>query len=72
LNKLIKQDEPVQYFLPRFPFIIDSVATNSAAAEAGLQKGDHIIGIQDSLVPYFQILRHYYKNIKIKKLLFGF
>jgi len=68
LNKLIKQDEPVQYFLPRFPFIIDSVATNSAAAEAGLQKGDHIIGIQDSLVPYFsdiKALLQKYKNQEV-------
>jgi len=57
--------------LPRFPFIIDSVATNSAAAEAGLQKGDHIIGIQDSLVPYFSDIKALLQNIKSRSYSLG-
>ncbi|MBK6933568.1 MAG: RIP metalloprotease RseP [Bacteroidales bacterium] len=64
LNKLIKQDEPIQFFFPRFPFIIDSVVENSAAALAGLQKGDKIIGIQDTITPYFTDIKALLQNYK--------
>ena len=37
---------------PLMPFVIDSIA-NVAVAEAGLQKGDRIIGIGEESLPYF-------------------
>lgn len=37
---------------PLIPFVIDSIA-NVAVAEAGLQKGDRIIGIGKESLPYF-------------------
>ena len=37
---------------PLMPFVIDSIA-NAAVADAGLQRGDRIIGIGDESLPYF-------------------
>jgi regulator of sigma E protease len=39
---------------PRFPFEIDSVLPNFAAAKAGVLKGDKVIAINNTPTPYFQ------------------
>lgn len=44
-------------FTPRFPSLIDSVIPGSAAANAGLQKGDHIVAVDGKESQYFYDLQ---------------
>jgi regulator of sigma E protease len=47
-EKIIALDEPV-IFLPAAPAIVDSVLADSPAAQAGLLKGDRLIGINNDM-----------------------
>ena len=47
---------------PRFPCEVDSVLIGTAAAKAGLLKGDKIIGINNSSTPFFQDVTKTLKN----------
>ncbi|UPQ74755.1 RIP metalloprotease RseP [Chryseobacterium nepalense] len=49
---VLKQKEAKLYILPRFPMIIDSLATPSAKA-SGLVKGDKVIAINGQPTQYF-------------------
>lgn len=51
LGKLVNSKAPLLTF--RFPFVAESFTKNSPAKAAGLQEGDHIIGINDISTPYF-------------------
>lgn len=54
LNLMRKENtfETERLYAPLIPFVVDSIA-NVAVAEAGLKKGDHIIGIGEESLPYF-------------------
>ena len=54
LNLMRKENtfENERLYSPLIPFVVDSIA-NTAVAEAGLQKGDRIIGIGEESLPYF-------------------
>ena len=54
LNLMRKENtfEKENLYSPLVPFVVDSIA-NTAVAEAGLQKGDRIIGIGEESLPYF-------------------
>ncbi|MDO3424968.1 RIP metalloprotease RseP [Chryseobacterium sp. APV1] len=50
--EVLKQREAKLYITPRFPMIIDSLATPSSQA-SGLKKGDRIVAINGKQTPYF-------------------
>lgn len=54
LNIMRKENtfEKERLYSPLVPFVVDSIA-NVAVAEAGLQKGDRLIGIGEESLPYF-------------------
>ena len=54
LNLMRKDNtfEKERLFSPLIPFVVDSIAS-PAVAEAGLQRGDRIIGIGEESLPYF-------------------
>lgn len=43
----------VQFMVPRVPFVVEQTINGSAAAKAGMQKGDSIVGVNDK--PMFAI-----------------
>lgn len=56
-----KQGEPFCNY--RFPFVIDSVLTETPAAAAGLQKGDSLVGVNDStLFGFFDFKKVFMDN----------
>ncbi len=65
MSKLMKEQTPVS-LLPRFPFEIGQFSPGSPAKKAGMLLGDRIIGLNDSLVPYFDQFRSLVKNYKGK------
>lgn len=50
--EVLKQREAKLYITPRFPMIIDSLATPASQA-SGLKKGDQIVAINGKQTPYF-------------------
>ncbi len=58
--KASKQD----FIQPRFEFVINDFSKNSNAEKAGLQKGDKLIGINDSSLRFFDQYVHYFKTHK--------
>ena len=54
LNLMRKENtfETERLYSPLIPFVVDSIAS-PAVAEAGLQRGDRIIGIGEESLPYF-------------------
>ena len=64
IGKIIKHKSPI--FTVRFPFIVDDFIKKSPAKEAGLQKGDKIIGINGEEVLYFDEFTDKIKNYKDK------
>ena len=54
LNIMRKENtfEKERLYSPLIPFVVDSIA-NAAVADAGLQRGDRIIGIGEESLPYF-------------------
>ena len=54
LNLMRKENtfENERLYSPLIPFVVDSIAS-PAVAEAGLQRGDRIIGIGEESLPYF-------------------
>ena len=56
-----KQGEPFCNY--RFPFVIDSVLAETPAAKAGLQKGDSLVGVNDStLFCFFDFKKTFLDN----------
>ncbi len=64
IGKIIKHKSPI--FTVRFPFIVDDFIKKSPAKEAGLQKGDKIIGINGEEVIYFDEFTDKIQNYKDK------
>jgi regulator of sigma E protease len=69
LKKIIKGDK---LFAPRYPFIIGQFAKKSVGKEAGLRKGDHIIGVDtietvtaDKLLPALKKYKNNHVDIHI-------
>lgn len=52
IEKLIKSDKAT-FIVPRFPFVVSDFVKNSPAREAGLRKGDKIVGINNEPVEFF-------------------
>lgn len=52
LSKLIKHKSPV-FLTVRIPFIADRFSENSVAENAGMMKGDTVIGLNGNIVKYF-------------------
>lgn len=65
MSRLMKENTPVM-LAPRIPFEIANFSPGSAAKKGGLQLGDRIIGLNDSLVPFFDEFRSLVKNYKDK------
>ncbi len=51
--KVLAEDGARAYFSPRFPVVADSILPNSAAAAAGLMKGDRITAVNGQPVRFF-------------------
>lgn len=66
VSKMIKSKTP-DFISFRVPFIADRFSPDSPAKKAGVLPGDRIIGVNDTLVPYFEQFRAIlptYKNQK--------
>ena len=64
ITRMLQQREP-GFISERYPFEIYAFAANSPGEEAGMQKGDRIISINDEPLPYFDEFRaaiQEYKN----------
>ena len=66
IGRLIKHKSP-DFIAVRFPFEVGKFAAGSAAQAAGMQIGDRIIGINDSLLPYYDQFRAAIQQYKSKK-----
>lgn len=66
ISKLLKYKTP--YFItPRIPFVIADFGPGSAAKKAGIQVNDRILGVNDTLVPYFNEFRTALQKFKEKE-----
>jgi regulator of sigma E protease len=68
IGKLIKQKSP-DFIAVRFPFEAGKFTVGSPAEAGGLKVNDKIIGLNDSILPYFDMFRssiQAYKNQKVK------
>lgn len=66
LAKLLKHQSP-DFINARMQFIVEGFSKGSAAEAAGMKKGDRIIGINDSLVEYFDEFRALLPQYKSKE-----
>ena len=67
IGRLLKHQNP-DFITARMPFIVGGFAPESVAKESGVIEGDRIIGINDSVVEYFDQFREVipaYKNQQI-------
>ena len=64
LGKLIKQKTP--FLSVRIPFVAKSFTKTSAAKEAGMQKGDTLLGVNGKIVKYFLEFKTELQNYKDK------
>jgi regulator of sigma E protease len=67
IGKLIKEKKPTLFNEEtpfRFPFEVGGFAPESPAKSAGIEKNDRIIGINDTIVPYFDQFRNVIQNYK--------
>jgi regulator of sigma E protease len=65
ISKLIKQKNPGLIDF-RFPFEVAGFSSTSAARSAGIKINDRIIGINDTLLPYFDQFRKSVQKFKSK------
>ena len=56
ISRLIKQQTP-EFITVRIPFVASSFTSGSAAKAAGINQGDRLIGINDTLYPFFDQFR---------------
>jgi regulator of sigma E protease len=63
ISKLIKQKNPDLIDF-RFPFEVNGFSPGSPAKSAGINKNDQIIGINDTILPYFDQFRKVVQNYK--------
>lgn len=50
--RLLKHQSP-GFMIPRMPFFIGEFMKDAPGEKAGLQKGDRVIGVNDTILPYF-------------------
>ena len=68
ISRLIKQKSP-DFIAVRFPFVAGKFSPGSPARKAGMQVGDQIIGLNDTILSYFDQFRaniRHYKNKTVK------
>lgn len=65
IGKLMKQNTP-GFITPRFPFEVGKFNVGSPAEAAGMQLGDRIIGLNDTVLPYFDQFRSAVQKYKNK------
>jgi regulator of sigma E protease len=65
ISKLIKQKNPDLIDF-RIPFEVGGFSPDSPSKSAGIEKNDRIIGINDTIVPYFDQFRKVIQNFKGK------
>ena len=63
ISKLIKQKNP-GLINARIPFEVGGFSPGSAAKSAGIEKNDRIIGINDTILPYFDQFRKVIQKFK--------
>ena len=67
ISKLIKY-KSTDFISFRMPFVISSFSAGAPAGKAGMMKGDHLVGINDTLHPFFSEFRkalQAYKNKEV-------
>jgi len=69
IAKLIKHKSP-DFISVRIPFVVNAFTEDSQGKKAGILKGDQIIGMNDSLMPYFdqfreEVQRHKNEMIRV-------
>ena len=64
--EVLHANEAKLYFMNRFPTVVDSLLPNKPAIQAGLQKGDEIVGVNGKATPYFDELSEVMKANKGK------
>ena len=67
LAKLLKHQSP-DFINARMPFVVEGFSKGSVAEAAGVEKGDRVIGINDSLVLYFDQFRALLPEYKSKEI----
>lgn len=65
ISKLIKY-KSIDFISFRIPFIVSSFTAGAPASKAGMIKGDRILGINDTLHPYFNEFRKALQSYKNK------
>jgi regulator of sigma E protease len=63
ISQLIQRKSP-DFIAVRFPFEVGKFKAGAPAEAAGMKVNDRIIGINDSLMPYFDQFRSYIVNFK--------
>lgn len=56
IGRLVQHESP-DFISFRTPFVVEGFPENSIAQEAGIQRGDTLIGINGIRIPYFQYFR---------------
>ena len=62
--EVLHSNEAKLYFANRFPAVVDSLVPNKPAIQAGLQKGDKIVGINGQKVEFYDQVTDALKNKK--------
>lgn len=71
IGKLIRM-KPGDFISPKsvgFPFEVEAVPLGTPASKAGIQVNDRIIGLNDTLLPYFEQFRHAIQHYKAKQVM---
>jgi len=68
ISKLIKQKSP-GFISERFPFVVGDFAPGSVAKKAGIQVNDQVIGINDSLTPFYDQYRSLIQTLKSRQVM---
>lgn len=61
-------DKPKEFISPRFPFYVEDFAKESPAKNAGIKKGDKLIGIDSAKVEYYSEFRQELSKHKNKEI----
>jgi regulator of sigma E protease len=54
---LLEDEDKIRFISPRLPFIVGGISDDSANKDSGLQVKDHIVGIGDQRITYFDEAR---------------
>ena len=63
ISKLIKSNSPT-FIMARVPYVIGQFTPGSPAKKAGIKINDQILGVNDTVVPYFDEFRNVIKKYK--------